>query len=180
MGQNWTMEREPLDSSNRTSPFAMALVDPTSSAGRAVLRRFFMDIVGRYWGREATDVEVEQAMLDEPSDDLRGSTGFLVILRDGERVVGCGGAKVVKPGVAELTRVFVDASTRGRGAGKALVGEIEALSAEHGIHTLRLTVRDDLAEAHGLYRHLGYEPVPPFSTSPYADHQLAKALRNAR
>ncbi|MDQ1111517.1 ribosomal protein S18 acetylase RimI-like enzyme [Microbacterium testaceum] len=57
---------------------------------------------------------------------------------------------------------------------------IEALSAERGIHTLRLTVRDDLAEAHGLYRRLGYEPVSPFSTLPYADHQLAKALRDVR
>ena len=158
----------------------MGLVDPTSSAGCAVLRRFFVDVVGSYWGREATNLEVERAMLDQPSDDLRGDAGFLFIVRDGERVVGCGGARVVEPGVAELTRVFVDASTRGRGAGKALVGEIEALSAGRGIHTLRLTVRDDLAEAHGLYRHLGYEPVSPFSTSPYADHQLAKVLRNAR
>ncbi|WP_414655469.1 GNAT family N-acetyltransferase [Frigoribacterium sp. CFBP9029] len=74
----------------------------------------------------------------------------------------------MEPGVAKLTRVSLDASTRGRGAGKALVGKIESLSAERGIRTLRLTVRADLAEAHGLYRHLVYEPVPPLSTSPYA------------
>ncbi len=158
----------------------MTLVDPTSSAGRAIVRRFFTDIVGRYWGREATDVEVEQAMLDEPSDDLRGDSGFLVIVRNGERVVGCGGAKIVEPGIAELTRVFVDASARGRGAGKALVSEIETLSARRGVHTLRLTVRDDLAEAHRLYRQLGYEPASPFSTSPHADHQLAKMLLEPR
>jgi len=173
------MERDPL-APPTTSSLTIALVDPASSTGRAVLRRFYTDIVGRYWGRDATDREVEQAMRDEPSDDLEGDTGFLVVLREGERVVGCGGARVIEPGVAELTRVFVDASTRGRGAGKTLVSEIEALSAERGIHTLRLTVRDDLAEAHGLYRRLGYEPVPPFSTSPYADHQLAKALRDVR
>lgn len=91
-----------------------------------------------------------------------------------------GGAKVVEPGIAELTRVFVDDSVRGLGAGKALVREIETLSARRGVHTLRLTVRDDLAEAHRLYRRLGYTPVRPFSTSPYADNQLAKVLLEAR
>ncbi|MDQ0729162.1 GNAT family N-acetyltransferase [Microbacterium sp. W4I20] len=174
------MQLEPVGLSNATTTFDMMLVDPASSVGRAVIRRFFKEIVGRYWGREATDVEVEQAMLDEPSDDLRGDTGFLVIVRDGERVVGCGGAKVVEPGIAELTRVFVDDSVRGLGTGKALVREIEALSARRGVHTLRLTVREDLAEAHRLYRQLGYKPVPPFSTSPYADNQLAKVLLESR
>ncbi|MER7446322.1 GNAT family N-acetyltransferase [Microbacterium sp. NPDC097977] len=174
------MQHEAVDPSHATTAFDMMLVDPTSSLGRAVIRRFFVEVVGRYWGREASDAEVEQAMLDEPSDDLRGDTGFLVIVRDGERVVGCGGAKVVEPGIAELTRVFVDDSVRGLGAGKALVREIETLSARRGVHTLRLTVRDDLAEAHRLYRRLGYTPVRPFSTSPYADNQLAKVLLEAR
>jgi hypothetical protein len=50
------------------------------------------------------------------------------------------------------------------------------MSAERGLHTLRLTVRRDLAEAHRLYQRLGYEPVAPFSDSPYAHHQLAKKL----
>lgn len=157
-------------------PLTLSLDDPRSPDGREIVRRFFADTVGRYWGRTATDAEVAQVMLDEPSDDLRGDDGFLVIVRDGDRVVGCGGVRVVAPGIGELTRVFIDSAVRGRGAGRALIGEIESISALRGLQTLRLTVREDLTEAHRLYRRLGYEPVVPFSASPYADHQLAKRL----
>lgn len=158
------------------APLTLALVDPRSPDGRAILERFFIDIVGRYWGRPATAAEVTAAMLDEPSDDLCGDEGFLLVARDGGRAVGCGGMRVIEQGVGELTRVFVDGAARGRGVGQALLAEIESISARRGIRTLRLTVRDDLAEAHRLYRRLGYETVERFSLSPYADHQLAKTL----
>lgn len=158
------------------APHTTVVVDPRSDEGRAAVRRFYIDIVGRYWGRPATDAEVEQAMLDEPSDDLRGEGGFLLLVCDGSRVVGCGGVRVIEPGVGELTRIFIDATSRGRGAGRILISELESISARRGVHTLRLTVRDDLVEAHQLYQRLGYASVDPFSTSPYADHHLAKKL----
>ncbi|WP_086462126.1 GNAT family N-acetyltransferase [Agreia sp. VKM Ac-1783] len=152
------------------------LVDPRSAEGRAVVRRFYADIVGRYWGRPATDAEIERAMLDEPSDDLRGDSGFLLVVQDGVHVVGCGGVRLIEPGVGELTRIFIDKTVRGRGAGRTLIGELESMSASRGVRTLRLTVRGDLVEAHRLYQRLGYETVEPFSSSPYADFHLAKKL----
>jgi ribosomal protein S18 acetylase RimI-like enzyme len=154
----------------------IAIEDPRSPDGRAIVERFFTDIVGRYWGRSATPAEVEQAMLDEPSDDLRDEGGFFLVIRDGSRVVGCGGVRFVAPGVGELTRVFIDHDARGRGAGRSLIDELESIGVRRGVRTLRLTVRRDLAEAHRLYQRLGYEAVDPFSTSPYADHHLAKKI----
>jgi len=154
----------------------ITLVDPRSTEARAIVTRFFDDIVSRYWGRPATTAEVEKAMRDEPSDDLDGDGGFLLIVRDGAEAVGCGGMRVVERGVGEVTRVFTDDGVRGRGVGRAVIAEIESISARRGIRTLRLTVREDLTDAHRLYRRLGYEPVEPFSASPYADHQLAKTL----
>jgi ribosomal protein S18 acetylase RimI-like enzyme len=158
------------------APLTVTLVDPRSPDGHAIVERFFSDIVSRYWGRPSTDSEVADAMRDEPSDDLRGEDGFLLVVRDGDRMIGCGGVRMVEKGTGELTRVFVDAAARGRGAGQALISEIESISARRGIRTLRLTVRGDLTEAHRLYLRLGYEAVDPFSTSPYADHHLAKIL----
>lgn len=158
------------------APLTLTVVDPRSPEGHAILERFFADIVGRFWGRPATASEVATAMLDEPSDDLCGDRGFLLVARDGGNAIGCGGMRVIEQGTGELTRVFVDDSARGRGIGQMLIGEIESISARRGIRTLRLTVRGDLAEAHRLYERLRYEAVDPFSTSPYADHQLAKLL----
>jgi len=154
----------------------IAIEDPRSPDGRAIVERFFTDIVGRYWGRPASPSEVEQAMLDEPSDDLRDDDGFFLVIRDGARVVGCGGVRFIEPGVGELTRVFIDHDARGRGAGRSLINALETVSARRDVRTLRLTVRSDLSEAHRLYQRLGYEAVDPFSTSPYADHHLAKKL----
>ena len=169
-------DESPVTTTNNSAPLTTVIVDPRSEEGLAAVRRFYVDIVGRYWGRPAMDAEVEQAMLDEPSEDLRGEGGFLLLVQDDARVVGCGGVRFVSPGVGELTRIFIDASARGRGAGRMLISELESISARRGVHTLRLTVRDDLVEAHQLYQRLGYEKVDPFSTSPYADHHLAKTL----
>ncbi|GAA1509113.1 ribosomal protein S18 acetylase RimI-like enzyme [Agromyces terreus] len=152
------------------------LADPRAPEAQSILERFFTEIVARYRGRPATASEVAQVMLDEPSDDLRGDDGFLLLAREGDRVIGCGGVRVIEPGTGELTRVFVDAMARGRGAGRLLIDELESVSTRRGIRTLRLTVRGDLTEAQRLYRRLGYEAVTPFSRSPYADHQLAKTL----
>lgn len=157
-------------------PLTIRLEDPRSSEGRAILERFFTDIIGRYWGRSATPAEVEQEMNRDPSGDLRDDAGFLLVVRDGAQVVGCGGVRFVGPGVGEVTRVYIDPVVRGRGVGRSLLDELESMSVRRGLRTLRLTVRGDLAEAHRLYLRLGYEAVDPFSDSPYADHQLAKKL----
>ncbi|MFK3677022.1 GNAT family N-acetyltransferase [Microbacterium sp. NPDC090218] len=160
-------------------PRTITLEDPRSPGGRAILEAFFAEVIGRYWGRPATPAEVEQEMRSDPSDDLRGDAGFLLVVRDGAQVVGCGGVRFVGPGVGEVTRVYIDPAARGHGVGRSLIDELESMSARRGLRTLRLTVRSDLTEAHRLYQRLGYEPVAPFSDSPYADNQLAKRLEGS-
>jgi ribosomal protein S18 acetylase RimI-like enzyme len=152
------------------------LVDPRSPRGRESVRRFFSDIVGRYWGRPATDDEVAAALRDEPSDDLRGEGGFFVLVHDGGEVVGCGGVRVVSSELGELTRIFIDPAARGRGLARSLLVELDDMARRAGLRTLRLEVRDDLAEARALYAEAGYRPTDAFSDSPYADHFLAKTL----
>jgi GNAT superfamily N-acetyltransferase len=155
------------------------VVDPRAAEAMSLLTRFFADIVSRYWGRPATSEEVARAMSDEPSDDLQGETGYLVLARSPAGVLGCAGVRVVAPGVGEVTRVFLDPAARGSGAARALLGELETIAADRGLHRLRLTVREDLVEARRLYERAGYVPVEPFSTSPYADHFLGKTVSPA-
>ena len=150
--------------------------DPGAPAAAALLREYYDDIVGRYYGRAALPAEVDSAMADEPSDDLQGDTGVLVLgLLDGVPVA-CGGVRFAGDGIGELTRVYVAAAARGTGAGAGLLAHLEALAVGAGLSQLRLTVRSDLVEARRLYARSGYLEVAPFNTEPYAEHWLAKEL----
>jgi len=150
--------------------------DPGSPAAVATLRAYYDDIVGRYWGRAPLPGETDSAMADEPSADLQGDTGVLVLgMLDGVPVA-CGGVRFVGGGVGELTRVYVAAAARGSGAGAGLLAHLDVLAARAGLTRLRLTVRSDLEEARRLYARCGYLEVAPFNTEPYAEHWLAKEL----
>ena len=150
--------------------------DPGSAAAALMLRAYYDDIVGRYWGRAALPAETDAAMADEPSDDLQGDTGLFVIGILNGAPLACGGVRFVGGGIGELTRVYVAAEARGTGAGTGLLAHLDGLAVGAGIATLRLTVRSDLVEARRLYARSGYAEVAPFNTEPYAEHWLAKEL----
>jgi GNAT superfamily N-acetyltransferase len=94
---------------------------------------------------------------------------------DGEPV-GCGGFRVVSPGLAELTRIYVRPSLRGRGGAAVLLRELERAAVGFGLTTARLDTRKDLVEARRLYSRHGYVEIPAFNSSPYADHWFEKSL----
>jgi len=155
---------------------AFVTADPGSPAAAAILREYYDDIVGRYWGRPALAAEVDSAMADEPSHDLQGDTGLLLLALHHDRAVACGGVRFVDDTLGELTRIYVAPGARGLGAGAHLIGRLEELALEAGRTRLRLTVRTDLVEARRLYARCGYVDVAPFTTDPYADHWLSKEL----
>lgn len=152
---------------------------PDSPAATEMLRAYYDDIVGRYWGRAALPAEVDSAMADEPSDDLRADTGVFVLGMLNGVPVACGGVRFAGDGIGGLTRVYVAAAARGTGAGARLLAHLEALALDAGLTRLRLTVRSDLVEARRLYARSGYLEVAPFNTEPYAEHWLAKELLGA-
>lgn len=136
-----------------------------------LLRDYYFDIVGRYYGRPMTSAEVDEIMLDEPSDDLL----MLVATVDGEQV-GCVALRLsVKP-FAELKRVYVAPAARGRGVALALLAQAELVARQHDAVTMRLDVREDLVEARSLYAKCGYVEVEPFNDDDYVAYWLAKDL----
>ena len=160
-----------------TSPAVELLViAPDADDARTVLRAYYDDIVSRYYGRQATDGELDSVLRDEPNDDLVPPHGVFLVARSDGAVVGCAGLRLLPAAVAELTRVFVAPEARGRGLAARLVGELERHARRHGVGTVRLDTRSDLVEARRLYARLGYREVAPFNDSPYADHFFAKTL----
>ncbi|HEX3178431.1 MAG TPA: GNAT family N-acetyltransferase [Methylomirabilota bacterium] len=83
--------------------------------------------------------------------------GAFWIVRDDSRVVGSVGVDRVDAHTAELHRLYVDASARGRGIGRVLVETVLDWAREQGIPRLVLWSDTRFETSHRLYRRLGFE-----------------------
>lgn len=154
---------------------AVEIALPGAPASDVIVRAYMSDVASRYHGRPASKEEVDQALHDEPYDDLSGETGvFLIALEAGEPVA-CAGARF-DGSAAELTKVFTLPAWRGRGVGTGLIARLEEIARARGLRTLRLDTRSDLVEACALYEHLGFLQVPAFNDEQYSDRWYAKDL----
>jgi GNAT superfamily N-acetyltransferase len=148
------------------------VISPEPVEATDLLRDYFTDVASRYYGRPATDAEVEAALAEDPSDDL----ACFLVGRYEETPSGCVGLRMIGPGIAELTRMFVHPRARRTGGGHALLAAAEDAALDLGAHTMRLDTRHDLTEARALYAAHGYAEIPAYSHGPYAEHWYEKRL----
>lgn len=152
------------------------IVAPDTRGASKILRSYFDDVARTYYGRAATDDEIDAALLDDPSDDLAAPRGVFMVAWQGDVARGCAGLRLLPEGVGEVCRVFVVPHARHRGLGSLLMGEIEEVARTHARSVLRLDTRHDLVEARRLYAALGYDEVPAFNEDRYAEHWFARSL----
>ena len=95
---------------------------------------------------------------------------WVVLYEDGEPV-GCGGLCA-----DEIKRMFVTARARGRGHGRRLLGELEAIAAQAGHRRIRLLTTEALVEARELYASAGYAVATQFEIDGRTDYWLEKRL----
>ncbi len=72
----------------------------------------------------------------------------------------------------EIVGLVVDGGHRGRGAGRALVGEVEAWALGRGLHTMKVRSNVTREESHPFYQRLGY-------TRAKTQHVYLRAVRPA-
>lgn len=82
--------------------------------------------------------------------------GAFWIVRDDTRVVGSVGVDRKDERTAELKRLYVDATLRGRGIGQRLVETVLDWTREQGIPRLVLWSDTRFENSHRLYRRLGF------------------------
>lgn len=116
------------------------------------------EYVIRYGGPDETPVRY--AEFSPPS-------GLFVILYDGDIPAAMGGWRMTGSGVAELKRMYVVPSHRGRGLARAVLRHLESTAAAAGAAQLVLETGTMQPEAIALYAATGYLPVPAFGH--YAD-----------
>jgi len=115
---------------------------------------------------------VEQSVLRQGRDKLtdrkdltniatfyREHLGQVIVVKDAAgNVVGTGGFKQSKnPSVAEMTRIYVDESMRGKGIGDSLVSEVIKRATSFGYADMNLWVWSQSEAAVALYKKHGFE-----------------------
>ncbi|MFJ8590305.1 GNAT family N-acetyltransferase [Streptomyces sp. NPDC093598] len=160
----WTVTPEPYD-----SPVAAAL-----------WRAYYTEVSDRWYllheGRRTDPAELEREIAARPGADLAPPRGRLLVARYGGEPAGSAGVRLLDGTTAELTRVFLHESMRGRGGAPLLVGAAEDAARALGATRMILDTRGDLVEARGLYARLGYRETAPHNDDPYAEHWFSKDL----
>ena len=82
-------------------------------------------------------------------------------LRD-DVAVACGGFRFLRPGVAEIKRMYVDANVRSGGLGRRLLGYLEQQAAAAGYTQAWLETGTEQPEAMALYTSAGYRLMEPY------------------
>jgi GNAT superfamily N-acetyltransferase len=145
---------------------------PTAPASQALFVEY-LELVRARLG----DAFVPSEEIFATEDDFHGAGAAWLVLYDGDAPVACGGLRPLEPGVAEIKRMFVTASARGRGHARTLLAELERLAAEDGRERVRLYTTEVLREARALYSACGYRPVGVAAIDGRIDLWLEKRLR---
>ena len=126
----------------------------------ALIGEIQQEYVRRYGGIDRTPLD--------PSEFASPSGLFLVGYLDGTPVA-CGGWRRhegwdpdLLAGDAEIKRMYVVPSARGRGHSRTLLAELERTARAAGVQRVVLETGTGQPEAIGLYTSNGYTPIPGF------------------
>lgn len=108
--------------------------------------------------------------------DFDPPQGIFLLVWSGGEPAGCGALRTQSAGIGEIRRMWVAPSLRGRGAGRALLVELERQAWQLGFGAVRLDTATELHEAKALYRSAGYVEVPAYNDNAYAGHWFEKTL----
>jgi len=148
----------------------------TDDVSRALIDALNAELAGLYPEPGANHFRLD------PGEVADGRGAFLVVYVDAVPV-GCGALRVLDAETAELKRMYVMPTARGRGLGRRLVAALEAEARAIDVRRLVLEtgIRQDAALA--LYRATGFEPIAlygEYRSSPETSVCLGKDLTAKR
>jgi GNAT superfamily N-acetyltransferase len=90
--------------------------------------------------------------------------------------VACGAVRRFDPKTAEIKRMYVEPTHRGRGAARALLTALEDAAREHGYPNVVLDTGPRQPHAKSLYESAGYRAIPDYNGNPFASYWFEKDL----
>jgi ribosomal protein S18 acetylase RimI-like enzyme len=108
--------------------------------------------------------------------------GTLLLARLGSDAAGCVGLRPLEGETCEMKRLYVRASARGHGLGRALAEAVVAAARERGYASMRLDTVPSMVAAQALYRSLGFRDIQPYRFNPvegtsFLELELSAGLR---
>ena len=153
-----------------TAGITIEPVDPQSAEAKALLDAYLAEIVASF-GYD------DRRGSSTTSDEFLEPDGCLLIVRDETGAgVGVGGVRMLDSDTAEVKRMFLRSSMRGRGAGWKLLQALEAKAVDLGASRGVLDTNATLTSALALYRAAGWQEVPAYNDNLEATHWFAKDL----
>ena len=145
---------------------------PDAAALIVLLQAYYLEIYG---GHDDTPHEAAE---------FRPPVGYFVVGYADGGAVACGGWRArdvddppLRPGDAEIKRMFVLPSHRGRGLARAVLADLESTAVRAGRRRMVLETGDRQPEAIKLYVSAGYAPMAPFGT--YRDTKAGRYYSRA-
>ncbi len=146
------------------------ITDPFSTDAQFCLQSYFDELADRF------DAGFDPGASSAPdAGAFQEPNGLLLVARADGEPVGCAGLKFPGDDTAEVKRVWVSSTVRGRGVASTLMAEIERQAGDRA-SVVRLDTNKTLTEAIAMYKRLGYHEIDDFNNEPYAHHWFEKKL----
>jgi GNAT superfamily N-acetyltransferase len=94
-----------------------------------------------------------------PEEVAEGRGAFLVAYLD-DKPVGCGAIRLNEPDLAEIKRMYVDPTVRGRRVGRRIVDALEVQARQLGATRIVLETGPRQPDAIAMYAHAGFSKIP--------------------
>jgi GNAT superfamily N-acetyltransferase len=114
-----------------------------------------------------------------PADFAAPRGRFLVGFDDDGAPVCAGGVKGLDAQAAEIKRMYVVPSARGRGVARLLLAALEDAARDLGYTIVRLDTGPRQPHAQAIYEAAGYRPIGNFNANPLASFWGEKRLDGA-
>ena len=133
-----------------------------SDVARTLAADLEAELLGEYAGVPGSGGLPEARVFDPPA-------GTFLIGSEAGRPVACGGISRYDDETAELRRMYVVPSARGRGLSRELLTALEEAARVLGYAMLRLETGNRQTAAIGLYRSSGFAPIDRYG--PFVDDE---------
>ena len=128
-------------------------VDPTHPEAAALIAALDRELLQRYPGETVHGID---------ADGFVARGGLFLIGRIEGQAVACGAIRPMEPGTAEVKRMFVRPTHRGRGLARVLLAALETAARDRGYRVVRLETGEGQPEAIALYQRAGYLSIPRY------------------
>jgi N-acetylglutamate synthase-like GNAT family acetyltransferase len=123
--------------------------------------KLYFERFNKAWLEEYFTVEpFDKWVLENPEESIIKEGGKIYFAASGSTIIGTVGLRYIEDGVFELTKMAVDKTYHGGGAGKLLCQTGIDKAREMGVKKLVLYSNRQLENAIHIYRKLGFTEIP--------------------